>query len=371
MTATIKRLHLQGYKSAADVCLDELAVFSVLAGPNGAGKSNVADGLAFFAAVVARGARHAIREFGGFSQIHCVKLKKEQARRAALTLEIELESQCYKYQCKLLAMDSAPQLEEQLKINERVVMRRKRGQSPVLSQVGKEASITLPDFPDEMSGLMLLSHSALYRWLSNVRVFRFDPVSAKTPVNGDPAELDRQGRNLATILAQFEKQSAQRETICEWLELLVPGMEKVATTQQRLDGTTQIQFKESGTRNLFPAHLISDGTIYALCIMAALLSRQAGLGLTLIEEPERGIHPNAIAELVNMMRECATPEHPVWVTTHSESVVRSASAPELWLVNKLDGKTVLKNAAKSSVPLQTLPLDKAWLMNVFDGGLPW
>lgn len=49
MSATIRRLHLQGYKSAANVCLDEVAAFSVLAGPNGAGKSNLADGLAFHA----------------------------------------------------------------------------------------------------------------------------------------------------------------------------------------------------------------------------------------------------------------------------------------------------------------------------------
>jgi predicted ATPase len=105
--------------------------------------------------------------------------------------------------------------------------------------------------------------------------------------------------------------------------------------------------------------------------MAAVLSRSRGYGLTLIEEPERGIHPKAIAELVQLMRDNATPEHPVLVTTHSESVVRASKREELWLVNKADGKTTVKNAAQNSGDLGSLGLDTAWLMNLFDGGLPW
>ncbi len=373
MTTTIQRIHLQGYKSGADVCLDEVAAFSVLAGPNGAGKSNLADGLAFFGAVVARGARSAIREFGGFSQIHCVRFKKERARTASLSLEITFEERLYSYTCKLYSMDMEPQLEEVLKIDGQSVMTRRRGHPPTLVSETNEKTVTLPDFPGEMSGLMMLPHMPLYRWLCNTRVFRFDPLGAKEPdsSSADSAELDQHGRNVATMLSMLEKNVQQRDTILEWIELLVPGMERVTTEQQRLDGSTVIKFKEEGTRNFFPANLISDGTIYALCIMTAILSRDGRPGLTMIEEPERGIHPNGISELVNMMREHATPEHPVLVTTHSESVVRSARAEELWLVNKIDGKTLLKNAARSAVPLQSLPLDKAWLMNVFDGGLPW
>jgi predicted ATPase len=105
--------------------------------------------------------------------------------------------------------------------------------------------------------------------------------------------------------------------------------------------------------------------------MTAVLSRSNQLGLTIIEEPERGIHPKAIAELVSLMRENAQVEHPVFVTTHSESIVRSSKAQELWLVNKEAGKTQLKNAAASATDLGDLNLDTAWLMNFFDGGLPW
>jgi hypothetical protein len=71
------------------------------------------------------------------------------------------------------------------------------------------------------------------------------------------------------------------------------------------------------------------------------------------------------------MRENASVEHPVLITTHSESVVRNLDIEELWLVNKVDGKTKIKCASESAVSKKDIPLDTAWLTNLFDGGLPW
>jgi len=250
-------------------------------------------------------------------------------------------------------------------------MLRKKGNTPEL--LSADTLMPLPTFPEEISGLMVFGASPLFKFMKNIQIFRFDPMAAKEPAGStmDATELEPQGHNLATILARLEKDTNFREQILEWIELLVPSMENVSTEKQRLDGTTVITFKEAGTRARFPARLISDGTIYALCIITAVLSRSNELGFTIIEEPERGIHPKAISELVSLMRDNATPDHPVFITTHSESVVRSAHLEELWLVNKFDGKTQLKNAKRSSVDLGELNLDKAWLMNLFNGGLPW
>lgn len=368
---TINLIHLQGYKSIANTTVDDAAPFMVLAGPNGSGKSNLADGLAFFGIVVAQGTKQAIRQFGGYNQIHCFKFKKDKARTASLELKLTLNGRFYRYIIKIHQLDSAPQLQEELTIDGECWLKRERGKPP--SILSKETFFDLPDYPDDISGLNLLAESPIRDFMINIRVFRFDPLGAKEPdtLSADSTELDTHGRNVATMLSVLEKKAELREQILEWIELLVPGMEKVKTEQQKLDGSTVIKFKEEGMKTFLPAKLISDGTIYALCILTAVLSRAKGQGMTIIEEPERGIHPQAIAELVSLMRANASPEHPVWVTTHSESVVRSANADELWLINKVDGKTELKNAGKNSVSLGNLNLDKAWLMNLFDGGLPW
>jgi predicted ATPase len=220
---------------------------------------------------------------------------------------------------------------------------------------------------------MLNPHWSIAKYLKNIRVYRFDPLGAKEPdsSSANSYELDSQGHNIATMLSVLEKDADIREQIIEWMELLVPSLETISTERSRLDARTMIRFKEAGIKANFPAHLISDGTIYALCIMVAVLGRCKQPGMTLIEEPERGIHPQAIAELVSLMRENANPNHAIFVTTHSESVVRHSKPEELWLVNKIDGKTEFKNAGKKFSNLGDLSLDKAWLMNFFGGGLPW
>ena len=369
----ISYLEIKGFKSVADLKLHDISPFMALAGANGAGKSNVADALAFLGAIVKRGAAQAIREFGGFQQIHCYKLAKKQSETITFALQVQFGECLYDYFLRLKDMRQRPSLLESLKIDGRVVIDRQVEGTTQVAFGGDESLQMLPDFSCDMSALMLLSQSPLYAFLTNIRVFRIDPISAKRPdsSNSDAAALDPLGKNVATMLSVLEKDIEFRDQIMEWVELIVPGMENVATEKQRLDGTTVITFKEEGVRARFPAGLISDGTIYALSILTAVLSRTNESGITIIEEPERGIHPKAIGELVGLLRANATVEHPIVITTHSESVVRNLETDELWLVGKEEGKTRLKSAKDSGVNKADIPLDTAWLTNLFDGGLPW
>ena len=369
----IQKLEIKGFKSIAHLNLENTSPFLVLAGSNGSGKSNLVDALAFLGVVIKRGAVQAIREFGGFSHIHCFKYRKEQRTTMAFSLAIQMRGVVYDYHLKIAGMNKAPQVSEVLKVDQNLILERKPDNATrILMQEGG-AIQSLPDYPREMAALMLLSHNPLYQFLTNIQVFRFDPLAAKEPdtSTADAQALDAHGRNVATMLSILEKEEDFRDQVLEWIELIVPGMESVSTEKQRLDGSTVITFKEQGTRTHFPAKLISDGTIYALCILTAVLSRSSEMGITIIEEPERGIHPKAISELIGLMREQAAAGHPIFLTTHSESVVRSLEIDELYLVNKLDGKTRLLPAAESGVDKRTISLDAAWLTNLFDGGLPW
>ena len=154
--------------------------------------------------------------------------------------------------------------------------------------------------------------------------------------------------------------------------MIVPGIENIQTEEQRLDGRTALRFKEEGFEKPFPAHLVSDGTMYALCLLVAVLDAPSGCGMTLIEEPERGLHPKAIYELIDLMRQQASPENPIWLTTHSESVVRVLKLSELVLVDKVDGRTRMKQADAGNISqedLAPLNLDEAWLSNLLAGGI--
>jgi predicted ATPase len=369
----IKRIEISGFKSIAHLILDDVTPYSVFAGANGAGKSNLADALAFVSAIIEMGATKAIRQFNGFSSIHCYKLRKQQARTFEFEIDIEIDNLMLFYVLKVHCMDdSLPFLEEHLYmgLDKRMMLQREKNNPPNIFHANGKHELPIPD---DLSALVFLRHVPLYNFLTNIKIFRFDPLGAKEPdaSSTDSSGLHSHGHNVATMLATLEKNDDFRTQIIDWMTLIVPSMEKITTEQQRLDNKTFIKFKEEGTKAQFPASLVSDGTIYALCIMTAVLSRSKSKGLTLIEEPERGIHPQAIGELVQLMRDNATLEHPVFVTSHSESVVRASKSQELWLVNKEDGKTNAKNAEKNCGNLGDLNLDKAWLMNFFNGGLPW
>lgn len=369
----IHKLEIKGFKSIAHIEFGNTSPFLVLAGANGSGKSNLVDALVFLGAVIKRGAVQAVREFGGFSQIHCFKYRKEQRTTMTFNLEIDIGDVRYDYSLKVRSLNSSPEISESLKVDKVTYIDRKSANDLQIRLGDSDSLQKLPNYTKEMSALMLLSDNPLYHFLTNIRVFRIDPFAAKEPDTSaaDATALDPNGKNIATMLSELEKDQNFREQVLEWVELIVPGMENLKTEKQRLDASTVITFKEAGTKARFPASLISDGTIYALCILTAVLSRSREDGITIIEEPERGIHPKAIAELVQLMRENASTKHPVLITTHSESVVRSLEIEELYFVSKDDGKTQIQSAKGSGIDKNKIALDTAWLTNLFDGGLPW
>ena len=71
------------------------------------------------------------------------------------------------------------------------------------------------------------------------------------------------------------------------------------------------------------------------------------------------------------MRENASLDHPIIITTHSESVIRKSRAERAVVCQQARGENPTKHASDAGIDKKEIPLDTAWLMNMFDGGLPW
>ena len=373
---TIRRLKIENFKSIDSLEVKGLASFSVFAGANGSGKSNFFDALDFVSRFVNGGIEIALREHGGFENIRSAKRYAPNSKKFSFEVECDFlqeqeeEPASFYYSLSIHDLDRIPKIEEYLSINGEQRITRKRGEKSIsFGEKGK-----LEGLPDIYSALSLFWEDPLTKLLKNLHVYRIDPMGAKEPDKSDldPTQLDHKGHNLASVLRRLELDRPTCEDILDWMEMIVPGIENIQTEQQRLDSSTALLFKEKGTRRQFPAHLVSDGTIYALCLLVAVLDSSEGFAL--IEEPERGLHPKAIRELIDLMRQQASPENPIWLTTHSESVVRALKLSELVLVDKIDGRTTMKQADAGNISqedLAPLGLDEAWLSNLLAGGLPW
>ena len=80
---------------------------------------------------------------------------------------------------------------------------------------------------------------------------------------------------------------------------------------------------------------LSDGTLKFLCLMAVLFDPNPG-PLMCIEEPETGLHPDALALVGDALREASTRTQLI-VTTHSDALVdRFTDEPENVVVCERD-----------------------------------
>ncbi len=378
---TIRRLKIENFKSIDSLEVKGLAPFSVFAGANGSGKSNFFDALDFVSLFVRGGLEIARHEHGGFANIQSKKREGEDAKTFSFEIECDLlEKQkemptTFLYLLSSDFLDSDPKIEEYLYVNgERSI---ERIRSKFVHYENGTESLLAGEFPSIYSVLPHFPTHPLTKLLRNLHVYRIDPTGAKEPDKSDldpTMQLERKGNNLASVLHRLEGDEAIREEIQDWMEMIVPGIENIQTEHQRLDGSTAVRFKEEGIENPFPAHLVSDGTMHALCLLVAVLDAPSGCGITLIEEPERGLHPKAIRKLIDLMRQQASSENPIWLTTHSESVVRALKLSEFVLVDKIDGRTTMKSADDGNISqedLAPLGLDEAWLSNLLAGGIPW
>jgi len=126
----------------------------------------------------------------------------------------------------------------------------------------------------------------------------------------------------------------------------------------------------SGRR--FPAVRLSDGTLRFLCLLA-ILCDPTPPPLIVIEEPELGLHPDAICILPRLLRE-ASERTQVIVTTHSNALIDAfTETPEVVVVTeRTDDGTTMRRLDRDGLAewIEQYGLGRMWSMNLL-GGNRW
>lgn len=123
-------------------------------------------------------------------------------------------------------------------------------------------------------------------------------------------------RNLAMILNAIEHSDAGLE-FNRLLSRFLPRYHRFSTSLQ--GGTVQLNLHESGLKTPVPATRLSDGTLRFMAILGLLLSPTLP-PLICIEEPELGLHPDAVCILAELL-ESASERTQLIVSTHSDTLV--------------------------------------------------
>jgi len=203
----------------------------------------------------------------------------------------------------------------------------------------KENDIIPPFFLRERklpSNVLLLETSLFFLPLlenfEDISIYDFDPKLPKkaTPITGK-AELEEDGSNLSIVLKNLIRHRDRKRKLFNLISELLPFVSDL-DVEKFADKSLLFKLKEKYFEEEYlPASLISDGTINITALIIALYFEKKSL--TIIEEPERNIHPYLISKIVNMMKE-ASQRKQIIVTTHNPEIVKYADLEDILLVSR-------------------------------------
>jgi predicted ATPase len=380
----------------------ELTPLNVLIGPNGSGKSNFIEAFELLHALPTSFAS-AIREGGGIKEWlwkgdctnhksaeiesiinrpekaplrYCMKFA-ESGYRAELIDEV-LEDVKKKSSKKPSEVYYHRNLEE-LDIRTEDVRNKNRFSylKPVISS---EENILVRDYKfitdeslfSQIKGPTLYPHLTwVGREFSRIKLFRewrigrYSELRQPQPADLPSDMLSEDSRNLGLILSELEHSNARNE-FYSLLARFLPRYERFST--RIIGGTVQFYLHEQGLRDPIPASRLSDGTIRFMAMLALLLSPTPP-SMLCMEEPELGLHPDALYLLADLLAEAST-RMQIVVTTHSDALLSALTdhADSVLVCEHLGG-TAMKRLESEKLQhwLDRYRLGELWLSGKLGG----
>ena len=165
---------------------------------------------------------------------------------------------------------------------------------------------------------------------SSIRTFRDWTFGRSSPLR-QPQRTDLpdrwllfDSRNLPLILNQIEHKCGP--VFNKHLKRFFPRFDRMTTVTS--GGAVHFYLHESGFAEPISAARLSDGTLRFIALLAILLSPSPSppdpSPLVCIEEPELGLHPDAVSHLADLLVE-ASERMQLVVTTHSDALVSALS----------------------------------------------
>ena len=367
----IKKIQIKNFKSLVDFELEDLKPFCAFVGPNASGKSNIFEALEFLN-VTCTSFHSAPLMFGGKSQILSFRKKALTSKNGFLDYiyfhcqfedGFDFPAVCL-FDLKDETNEGLGNIDSFNVIDDKIVSKNRIELDPLNV---KDPRSRLA-FKTEVQKLNLRYDNDYEQFIDNFsRIFVGKSQLKRT--NQIQTKLAPDASNLSQVIGRIFEDDNNKSDFIEWLQIIIPEFKDIEIKQSNIDGSFEFFIYEKSSNKPFPKHLISDGTYNILALMAAVYQTDQPQFLC-IEEPENGLHPQAIQLLVDFFREkCEKYGHHIWLNTHSQTLVRCMEIDELILVNKVDGETRAKQLTKEDeVNLKT---DEAWLSNALGGGILW
>lgn len=371
----LKSLYLSGFKSFASGPVDEggrkieLGEVTVLLGANGAGKSNVVSFFRMMGYLTTGALQRYIGEAGTAETLLHYGSGATGQMDAEIVFEGDGATDVY-----AIALTGA-QPDTLVFATEVVTCHRAGEAAPYERRLG----------PGHRESLLEQAAQGgqgpcgeLLRLLRGCRVYQFHDTSddAKIRKSGyieDAAYLASDGGNLAAYLyALRQAQPAYYDRIVRTIRQVCPQVgDFVLAPSPRNDKYILLNWRAAqGPDYLMGPHQLSDGTLRFMALATLLLQPPERLpSVIVLDEPELGLHPSALAVLADLVRGAASRSQ-VILATQSPTLVNHFPLEQIRPIEFRSGRSVFLelDAEQYTSWLDDYTTGELWQKDVFGGG---
>jgi len=189
----------------------------------------------------------------------------------------------------------------------------------------------------------------------------------------DTRHLYEDGKNLPAFLLRLRESSDETERFAfdrieKVMRLLVPSFAQFVLEPE--GSSLILRWREEGSDRDFHAGQAPDGMLRLAALVTLLSQPNTTLpGILIIDEPELGLHPDAIAFVAGLMRSASKVTQLI-VATQSPELVDEFEPEDIVVVQRKRRESLLERKSKEELKvwMDEYSLGDLWRKNVLGGG---
>lgn len=214
-------------------------------------------------------------------------------------------------------------------------------------------------------------------YLNGLMKYHFHDTSGNSPFNttsnveNDIYILYENGSNLAAFLWNIQEEHPKHyRRIVETVKSIAPFFHDFYLNPNK-NGIIRLQWQDKYSSTVYGVNDLSDGTLRFIAL--ATLFLQPSLPDTIIiDEPELGLHPFAIAKLSGLIQSAAANNCQIIAATQSADLLGFFTPEDIVTVDQIEGETQFNrlDPEKYKEWLDVYTLDELWRRNIIANGQP-
>ncbi len=361
---SLDQLTIRGFKSIRELEGFELKPLNLFIGANGAGKSNLISFFRMLHALMEGNLTSYVIDNGGMSDL----LFNGRKATESMYFETRFGDRGHRFTLK-----PGPKEEPNILNEARFYGSGKTGWWVMgdsfdgISKVAAEADSTQGDA--EYSRPVV---SAIKSW----QIYHFHDTSATAGMRHygiiqDYRELRIDGSNLATYLAYLrDLHAAEYSSILDAVRLVTPFFDTFILEPRQMGEAVKLNlsWRQKGSDYPMQPYHLSDGSIRFIALATALLQPKPPSTI-IIDEPELGLHPHALAILAELIRDAAKRTQLI-IATQSATLLDYFAVEDVVVVKREQGASTFNrlNEADYHGWLESYTVGELWTKNVIAGG---